>query len=85
MLAAQFSNQLIQLVRLFRVQPGRRFVQHQDLRARHHAARNLQTALLAVSQIARLAVSEIEQPDALQPGGGAIQRFALAATKRRRF
>src|SRR3546814_10820050 len=45
------------------VQAGRRFVEHEDARARHHAAGDFQTALLAVGEGARRSIGDIGQID----------------------
>ena len=70
---------------LFRVQPRRRFIEHQNFRLGHHAAGNLQPTLVAVGQVAGLTVGMLQQADTLQPGGGPVQRFALRPTEGRRF
>ena len=81
MMAAQLGDQFVQLFGLFRVQPRRRFIQHQDFRLSHHTAGNLQTTLVAVGQVTGLTVGVFKQADTLKPGRGAIERLALGAAE----
>ena len=85
MMVTQLGDKLVQLFGLFRVQPRRRFIEHQNFRLGHHAAGNLQPTLVAVGQVAGLTVGMLQQADTLQPGGGPVQRFALRPTEGRRF
>lgn len=85
MLAAQHADQGFQVVGFSGVQPGCRFVEHQNARARHHAAGDFQTALLTVGQCTGRAVSEFLEVDGFQPVLGVVHGFAFAATERRGF
>ena len=85
MMAAQLDDQFVQLFGLFRVQPRRGLIQHQDFRLGHHTAGNLQTALVAVGQVTGLPVGVLKQANTFKPGRGTVQRFALGAAEGRRL
>src|SRR4051812_415990 len=51
------------LVRFARIHAGGRFVEQQQPRAARHGARNLDQPLLAVGELARLALREFAQPE----------------------
>ena len=58
--------------------PRRLGIQHQDFRLGHHAAGDLQTALVAVkAELLAPAVGVVRAGNTLKPGRGAIERFAL--------
>ena len=73
---AQAADQRLQVHLFLRVQAGGRFVQHQQPGAGDHAAGNFQPALVAVGQIAGLAVGigvqahEVQPPDRTVDGLG---------------
>jgi len=83
-LAAQLVDQALQVLFLLRVQAGGGFVKHEHARLGDHAARDLQAALVAVGQVAGLAVDELAQAHHVQPVQGALDLFLFAAAVARR-
>ncbi|MNJ64719.1 hypothetical protein D3C77_606900 [compost metagenome] len=83
MLFAQNADQRLEILGLFRVQAGRRFVEHEDPRAGHHATCDLQTSLLTISQGSGGTVGELGEVDLLQPILGEVLGLVFAAAKRR--
>src|SRR5690606_31678432 len=84
-LLAQPVYQAAEIPFFLRIQPGRRLIEHQQSWRSDHAAGNFESALVAVGQIARLAVGKIPQSHELEPLGGILQRLRLGTTVRRRF
>ena len=74
---AQFADQLAELVFLGRVEPGGRFIQQQQLRARGQGAGYLQSAPIAVGQGAGWALGHGCQLQLLQQLPGGVQPLAL--------
>ena len=78
-LGAQFVDQPVQFAGFLSVQPGRRLVQHQQLGPGDHAAGDFQPPLLAVGQIASLAVGHGQQAEFFQPERRLFQSLRLGA------
>ena len=76
-LAAQLVDERLQIALFLRVQAGGRLVQHEQARLGDHAARDLQASLVAVGQVAGLAVGELAQAHEVQPLRRARQRIGF--------
>lgn len=81
----QQGDQRLEVLGLLRVQAGRRLVQHEDARTRHHAAGDFQATLLTVGEGARRAVGDVGEVHLFQPVGGEVHGLAFALTERRRL
>ena len=75
------GDQRLEVVGLLRVEAGGRLVEHEDPRAGHHAAGDLQASLLAIGEGAGAAVGELGKVDFLQPVRGVLHGLALAAAE----
>ena len=75
--AADLVEQLAQLDLLGRVHAGGRFVEREQLRIGGQRARDLQTALVAVRQVARRVVGELRDADVVEQFLRALADLAL--------
>ena len=76
---ADRQQQPVELVRLARIEPGRRLVEAQELGIRAHGAGDLEPALGAIGQVGGGIVGPLDQPDALEPLHRLLRRLALGA------
>ena len=74
---ADVEQQLVELGGFARVEAGRRLVEAEQHRLGAHGARDLQPALRAIGQVARLPVGAVGEADPLQPVARELDRLAL--------
>jgi hypothetical protein len=76
-LGADVLEQGVEVGRFTRVEPRRRLVEAEQMRLGAHGARDLQPPLVAIGQVGGRVVGAVDQPDALEPVDGLVDRLAL--------
>src|SRR3546814_11678413 len=72
---------LLEIAFFLGVQAGRRLVEHQQARPRDHATGDFKAALVAVSQIACLAVGKLPYPHEIEPVDSVLLRLLLGSAR----
>ena len=78
---ALFENELLQQPAVDRVEPGERFVEHDEVRVVNHRRGELDLLLHPLRQLAGRRLGVGRQPDPFQPGAGPTGRLFLVESE----